>query len=48
MKTFLNASAEKKTKRLKGFKFVTFIGRFQATLQWRGYGHVVLKAAISE
>ena len=31
MKILLHASAEKKMERLKGFKFWTFIGRFQVT-----------------
>ena len=38
MKVLSQASAKKKTKRLKGFKFRTFMGRFQTTSwQWRGY-----------
>ena len=37
MKILSKASAKKKTERLKGFKFCTFIGRFQVTSwQWRG------------
>ena len=31
MKLLSHVSAKKKTKRLKGFKFRTFIGRFQVT-----------------
>ena len=33
MKILSNASAKKKTKRLKGFKFRSFIGRFQVTVK---------------
>ena len=37
MKILSHTSAKKKAKRLKGFKFGAFIGRFQAaSWQWRG------------
>ena len=37
MKVLSHVSAKKETKRLKGFKFRTFTGRFQMTSwQWRG------------
>ena len=37
MKILSHASAKKKTKILKGFKFGTFIGRFQMT-SWQSRG----------
>ena len=37
MKILLHVSGKKKTKRLKGLRFLTFIGSFQVTYwQWRG------------
>ena len=36
LKVISNASTKKKTKRLKGFKFRTFIGRFQITAGKKG------------
>ena len=46
MKIFLPASAKKKTKRLEGFKFHTFAGRFQMT-SWQRSGSSTVEIAWS-
>ena len=45
MKILSHASKKKKTKRLKGFKFRTFMGRSQVTTWSEGVNSVVLAVA---